>query len=1489
MRNTALILLGIIVLSYVIFRSSWVQTKITQKVASYFSEELKTDIQIQGIDISWFLDVIVEDLSVLDQNQKNLLSIHKLILDYNSFDNKHRLLSLNQLHLVKPQLNMYMEKGDSVYNFQFIADYFKSSDTSSSEPMQIALNHLTIDNAHFEIHDNNEKPIQGQMDYFHIVCDSIFSNLSNIKLENGKLTVNIDDFSAQEKSGLKVKNLQTQFLLSDSLMQAESLGIEINHSKVYSSIQLDISNKNSWNYFMDSVLLEAQIDSAYVSTSDIAYFASETQGMDNDIKLSCKIKGPLNNFSAKKLYLRYGKTTQIEGKVYLSGIEHYEKAFMDAKFKKFTTSYADIHNFRLPGNSKIPLPEQINNLGAISLKGRFTGFYNDFVSDALIRTRLGNISTDLLLKPEGESHKFAYDGNISSENFKLGTFLGSGNINNLSFSGNIHGEGLDQDAEAKMNIDVKNIQIAKYTYKNTKIDGVLSHRNINGRIYTLDSIFMLNAEGSYNFSQELPTYKFTAKVQNARLGRLYLADNDSLGLISGLLNVDAKGSTIDNLRGNIHIDSLNYSRNQEQLYAGEININSSNNDSIRNISLRSSFIDGDIQGNFQFYDLAKVYTHILNNFIPSLIQGSPSEARLKRNQNIAENQNFNFNFNFKNTDEIFKVLYPQFELAPKSSLAGIFDIAHDSLNLDMNAKSIRWDNMTLRNFALDMQNHVDTFDIAIIASRLQFSDSLYFDSVRIHPSIFSDSAIIDLALGKQQDQDKQRLLFKGGIKVNSSESFTASVNQLNLWIKDSLWTLQKENLIRMKPHHLQVKDFELSSGSNALLLEGIVSDSIEDYLNLHFKNFRISFLNFLLENSMTEIDGLLNGSVAINRVWQSAGFRSQFNIQDFIFNKTYLGTAKFKGLWSKVKQAVVMDLKVFDGDEEWGRIIDANGFFYPDRADENYDIQIQTDGVPLYAVQPYVSSFSSAIEGFASGTVFLKGATNAPYFEGSLKTDISKLKIDYLNTSYSLHDNFEFHKNYFGFPNAQIFDNEYDGNNGHIGRMRLKLSHKNFSDLALDLRVKAKNMVMLNTTQKDNDIFYGYGIGDADVSIKGPVNNLNFIISAKPLLGTKLALPMTESSEVTSNDFITFLIKDSAKHFKLYPEKNLNPEYQMSLDLNFEMTPDAVVQMIMDETVGDIISAQGKGDIRILIDPLYNVDMYGTYEIEKGDYLFTMRNIINKHLYLEPGGSVKWDGDPYKAQLNLRAIYQTEAKLYDLFQMIDSSDVYKRRSKVNCIIDMQGELSAPDVKFDIEVPEEDNATQELLKMILYASGGEANQDIINKNFISLVMLSSFQAPSGFNAGANPNALASNATEALVSQMGHWINSMNNDIDVGFTWDPGDDVTSTEIAVALSYAAFNDRLLIDGKLGTGGENKTDGSSTRVVGDMLIEYKILKEGNLRAKVFNRTNYDDPLNPKAPYTQGAGIVYRKEFDSFAELFKKQVKKTQELQLEEPVPEPK
>lgn len=358
----------------------------------------------------------------------------------------------------------------------------------------------------------------------------------------------------------------------------------------------------------------------------------------------------------------------------------------------------------------------------------------------------------------------------------------------------------------------------------------------------------------------------------------------------------------------------------------------------------------------------------------------------------------------------------------------------------------------------------------------------------------------------------------------------------------------------------------------------------------------------------------------------------------------------------------------------------------------------------------------------------------------------------------------------------------------------------------------------------------------------------------------KTNIPLSGPSEVSENNFITFVKKDSSQK---------NKDYNVKLDgivlnFNLEATPDAEIQLIFDQKVGDIIKAKGSGNIKLNISPTGDFKMYGDYIIENGDYLFTLQNIINKKFDIENGSVIKWSGIPYKADLNINAVYKAKASIKPFFPN-DSSAAYKKRYPVDLKLIMTDNLTNPDIAFDVNLPTIDATVRQ--QVLSYIN----TESEINRQVFALLILNSFVTPSQLSGAGGADAVAAagaNAFELLSNQLSNMLSKISKDFDIGIKYRPGDAVSKDELGLAMSTQLFNDKLTIDGNLGVNNNNQ---NTNNLVGDVNIDYKLTDDGKVRIKAFNRAN-DNNLNyTYGPYTQGVGIFYREEFDSFGELYQR------------------
>ncbi|MDP4274102.1 MAG: translocation/assembly module TamB domain-containing protein, partial [Bacteroidota bacterium] len=406
--------------------------------------------------------------------------------------------------------------------------------------------------------------------------------------------------------------------------------------------------------------------------------------------------------------------------------------------------------------------------------------------------------------------------------------------------------------------------------------------------------------------------------------------------------------------------------------------------------------------------------------------------------------------------------------------------------------------------------------------------------------------------------------------------------------------------------------------------------------------------------------------------------------------------------------------------------------------------------------------------------------------------------------------------------------------------------------------------------EKDNNTFYGKTFASGIVSLEGNIKNLAINVTARTDEHSEINIPLSSSSDITENRFITFKSKKTDT-VSVAPAANQYQVDMTGIKLNFDLDirPNTQVKLIFDSKIGDIIWGNGNGNIKLDIDTHGKFNMFGEYVIEKGNYLFTLGNIINKKFDLESGGTIIWNGRPTDATVNLKAVYKLNASLYEL--LVDAGEDYKKRIPIDCQLSLNDKLMNPALKFDILMPTVSQETRTLVKNAINTD------EEMSRQFMSLLVVNTFLPdPNKVQVNSGTSETSSYLTKAglgvtsfefLTNQLSHWLSQMSKDVDIGLNYRPGDQITSEQMGVALSTQLLNDRISINGNFGVGGNNKLATKTNNIAGDFDIDFKLNKNGKLKLKGFNRTN-DQFIYEVSPYTQGVGITYREEFKSWDDL---------------------
>jgi hypothetical protein len=261
-----------------------------------------------------------------------------------------------------------------------------------------------------------------------------------------------------------------------------------------------------------------------------------------------------------------------------------------------------------------------------------------------------------------------------------------------------------------------------------------------------------------------------------------------------------------------------------------------------------------------------------------------------------------------------------------------------------------------------------------------------------------------------------------------------------------------------------------------------------------------------------------------------------------------------------------------------------------------------------------------------------------------------------------------------------------------------------------------------------------------------------------------------------------------------------------------------------------------------------------------GLFNFNLEQLISKRFQISEGSRITWDGDVYDADVNIAAIFKTKTTLAGLGMALPAG-TENQRVNVHLYVILTGNLFNPNIRFSVRFP----YLQEAVKSNIYALMDTTDNSIMNQQAISLLVLNSFSSP-GYTSTTNPI----NSYSIIANQLSSVLSKISNDFDIGINYIPGDEISREEVEVALSTQLFDNRLIIDGNVDVPTSNSSQNTSN-IVGEVNIEYKLTPDGRFRVRAFNRSNNLNMLETYAPYTQGVGLFYRRDFNRIGDLFKR------------------
>lgn len=1473
------ILLGLYIGTILLLNIPYIQQQTSTFVAKELTSILGSKLSIGRINIGLLNRIIVDDLLLNDQTGKEMLKVTRLSAKFDILPLLKGKISISSVQLFGFNVNLEKQTPEAKANFQFVLDAFASKDSiSKKNDLELRINSLLIRRGKVSYDVLSEEKTPGKFNPQHICLRNIIANISLKALQSDSINAAIKRMSIEEEhSGFELKKLKLKIVGNNKNMKIENFAIELPHTSLtMDTIQMEFDSLKAFKNFTQDVHFSFRMLPSQIALKDLSAFVPAFKTFNEKLQVEVRTNGTINQLNCPYFSISSDDRFHLKGNLSLQDLSNPKDAYI---FANIASLHADPEGVsflvrNLSKKQSVPSPI-FKHLGAISFRGEISGYFTDIVTYGQLRTDIGTVNADVKLSSDKEKENVAYSGSVKTKDFELGKMLGNDKLGKVTFNLDVKGNYNEQKYPSLILKGlVSSIDYSNYTYENINLDGEYKQGGFNGKVVLNDDNGSLVLNGNINAVSKVPTFNFSASINHFRPHKLGLTSKYEDTDISVRVTADFTGGSIDEMKGEINIDSLQFNSPDKQYFLDNFKIAATHeSDHQKRLVITSNFLQGKIEGDYSYRTLPSSILNIMRRYIPALIQPEkkPTET----------DNNFHFDLHVYNTDILSTVFQIPLKIYTHSTLKGYFNDKAKRLRIEGYFPRFRYEEKLFESGMMLCENPSDQFHVRLRLNNHKSDGSV---NIALEAQAQNDSIQTTLNWGnsdavtysgklsalthfirEQKITNTKKQSLQAEAKVSQILKTIIEIQPTDVILNDTLWNIHP-SLIVLDSGKVHINNFNFSHKERHLRINGTISKLPQDTVRVDLQDINIGYV-FDIADLGVNFKGEATGPAFASGVLDKPVMSTDLFIRNLGLNDGLLGDANIHGEWHHDVKGIYLDAHIREKDIAKSYV---HGYIYPLKPTSGLDLQIEANNTNLKFIHYYMSSITPEFNGRATGNVHFYGKFKALTMEGKVLGDAS-MKVDVLNTTFFIKDSILIEPGGLTFKDNRIFDTQ-----GHQGQVNGYLHYEHFKNLEYYFNFNVNNMLVMDTKESPDMPFYGTVYGTGNATISGNANNgVNIDVAMTTNRNTNFTYMKDNVTSAVNNLFVKFIDKTPRR---IIPDSLIYSDYEMKekmheekesdtdirLNLLVDATPDATMKIIMDPIAGDYISGKGTGNIRTEFFNKGDVKMFGNYRINQGVYKFSLQEVIRKDFVIKDGSSISFNGMPLDANLDIKASYTVNsASLNDLMPASATASEYVGQTnvKVNCIMDITGQLTSPNIKLGIELPNERDEIQALVRNYI------PTDEQMNMQILYLLGIGKFYTPEYGDATQSSNMMTSVLSSTLSGQLNNALSNIidNNNWNIGTNLSTGErGWTDVEFEGILSGQLLNNRLLINGNFGY---RDTPMANTNFVGDFEAEWLVNRSGDIRLKAYNETN-DRYYTRTNLTTQGVGIIFKKDFNKWNEL---------------------
>lgn len=1440
------------------------QRAVTEWTEKTLQKQLGTEVRLGGVEIGLFNHITLKEVALNDLQDQKLLTAALLSAKIEFSPLLKGEVSLRTVSLLDAKVRLYKTKADSVPNYQFLIDAFSSKE-KKKEPstLNLRINSLILRRCSVTYDALYQKRKADVLDLNHLTIKDIDANISLKRLTSDSISLRVRHLAFREQSGLDVRNLSLRLVADKSRCEINRLELTLPGSQLKQEKLVATYKNLQRDGLLGALCLSGRLDDAHFFTKDLICFIPELKDYDKDLRVTTDFVIIPNRIQVKNMVLRE-KNNELVLKADAT-LQRHEGRLVGAR--------ATVQNLRLQKQllsttyrwlTRKDAPPLLSRLDYVEFSGK--GSYRkkgENSIDGTLQVPMGKVAVAATWKGKHVS------GILASPDFQLAKLVDDKKLpDHLNFNAKSKVDFTNpQDLSGHIDIHLNSIDYRGVTYRNLTMNASLLARQLKASLQAEDP----NLSGMVVLKGSLQGKKLDAGVLYTDIRRI---QPQQLGLQLPF------GDAVLSFRSELTAASLSSQRPQGFLSVKDFSAQSATTDyrlkelqlSLKPsqygslLNMQSDFADAEVEGGMSFAEVKECLARIVRRSLPGMLSAPPLASLSKNGKN-----EWRFHLNVKKTDVLSDLLKIPVVTAGTVSFNGRLRNDGGVTVLVGQADSLQIKGQLLQAVKIYLHGEKDAYSLLVQAKR-----SMIDTDVQLVAQLQTKEGKL---FSNMEWSDVRKHNFSG--KLSTITDFEQSKNGRSVHtvllptvmrINDSLWNIRRGEVI-WNEGVATFNDLNVGNSEQGIKIDGHFSLHENDTVFVDVRRINLKYLFNILNFHPVDFDGLASGQIELTARKRKPQLMAALDVDDFSINGGLLGRAAIKGEWDAQDNLLELNAQIDDG----------IGKTKVDGAvsikTSSLDLNIKSEKTNVRFLQTYFSDIFADLQGRASGQMRIYGPFKKLDFEGYETADVEarilSTGVPYRLTGMMI----KAQSGSFTFDNASVSD--FDKGTGMASGYVL---HDHLRNMRYAFEADVNDLLIYNRSQSPDLPFNATAYGTGHISVKGRPKLFEADLNIRPERRTRFSYTIDSPDSYSDVAFLT--LRDTTKlkqkeASRVGTEKDsvasrqfVAKQSQADVRLNFliDMHPDVPLRIVMDEKAGDDIVAFGSGAIRAGYYNKGDFNMFGTFTIDRGTYRMSVQDVIRKDFQLERGGRIIFNGKPFDGVLDMKAVYVVNsASLSDLNAATNLSE---NSVRVNCILNFNGQVRSPQVKFDLDMPTVSDDVKQMVRALI------STEEDMNMQVLYLLGVGRFY---NYNFSQTPTAARqSQSSVAMKSLLANTLSGQLNDIIASAmgvsNWRLGTNLSTgqygwsdMEVEGLLSGRLLNNRILLNGSFGY--RDRTT-STNNFVGDFDLQYLLTPSGGVSLKAYSETN-DRYFTKSTLTTQGIGIMFKRDFGSFKSLFQRKKRK--------------